>query len=114
MRVLGEHERLTAAAAAPRSTFIRSTAHFPCELFVLAAPTRVKAQTEIGPEGGTVAGASEFASSTTRVSFERHRELRDAREQSAANLFARNRSSAVGRSTDMPYTGTLSAASIMP
>jgi hypothetical protein len=87
-------------------------------LFVLAAPTSVKAQTELGPEGGTVADATEFASCTTGVSFERHRELRDAREQSAANPldhpFARNRSSAVGRSTDMLCTGRLSAASITP
>jgi hypothetical protein len=57
-----------------------------CELFVSPAPTSAKAQTEIGSEGGTVADASEFASSTTRASFERHRELRGTGKLSAASI----------------------------
>ena len=106
MCVLGEPEGLTATA--PRSTFCDPNRNFifNAKLFVLAAPASVEAQTEIGPEGGTVADTSEFASSTTGASFERHRELRDAREQSAANLlddpFARTRSSGIGRSADTP------------
>jgi hypothetical protein len=83
-------------------------------LFVSLAPTSAKAQTEIGSEGGTVADASEFASSTTGASSERHRELRGAREQSAANPVARNCPSVVGHSADMPGTGKISAASITP
>jgi signal transduction histidine kinase/ActR/RegA family two-component response regulator len=38
-----------------------------------------------GPEGGTVTDRSDHASSTSGATFEQHRELRDAREQSAAS-----------------------------